>query len=205
MVFYSLIRIFASNIETITMKRKILLAVMLTLLTVSTARAQMFAVSTEATSDLLMAPSVGFELVTGNYTSVSLNGLFCQGCLLGKDIKVSALQPEYRYYFSGRPINKWFVGVGALGALFDITWKDKVYDGYALGLGLTYGYVINLNKHWSVDIHSGFGFVYYKRKEYFMHDNYDTYYTVDGQQQANAKGYYLMPTRIGVSVTYLIR
>jgi hypothetical protein len=38
-----------------------------------------------------------------------------------------------------------------------------------------------------------------------MHDNYDTYYTVDGQQQANAKGYYLMPTRIGVSVTYLIR
>lgn len=188
------------------MKRRILLAVVFMGLTMVT-RAQMFVVGTEATSDLLMAPSLGLELVTGNYSSVALNGFHCSGSWLGmlKDAKITALQPEYRYWFSGRPIHKWFVGVGGLGALYDITYKGKVYDGYALGVGLTYGYVINLTRRLNIDIHSGFGVVMYNRKEYYQHDSYDTYYTLDGQQRANAKGYYLLPTRIGVSVTYILK
>ena len=186
--------------------KKIFLVVILTVLAVTT-RAQMFVVGTEVTSDLLMAPAVSMELVTGNKTSVALNGFWTGGSWLGplKNAKITAIQPEYRYWFSGRPIHKWFVGGGAIGALYDITLKGKVYDGYALGLGATYGYVINVTRRMNIDIHGGFGFIYYNRKEYFLHDSYDTYYSLDGQQRANAKGYYLLPTRFGVSVTYILK
>lgn len=188
------------------MKRKILLAALLVFLSVTT-RAQMFVLGTEATSDLLMAPALSMELVTGNKSSVSLSGIYCGGSWLGalKEAKVTALQPEYRFWFSGRPIHKWFVGVGGIGALYNITHKSKVYDGYALGVGVTYGYVINLTRRLNIDIHSGFGLIAYNRKEYFLHDSYDTYYAHDGQPRSNAKGYYLLPTRLGVSVTYILK
>ncbi len=172
-----------------------------------TIRAQMFVVGTEATSTLLMAPSLSLELVTGNYTSLSLNGLWCGGSYVPmlKEAKVKALQPEYRYWFSGRPIHGWFLGAGGIGALYNITHKSKVYDGYALGIGATYGYVWNLTRRLNVEVHSGFGVIMYNRKEYFLHDNYDVYYTQDGQQKSNSKGYYLLPTRLGVTVSYILK
>ena len=172
-----------------------------------TMRAQMFVVGTEATSDILMAPSIGLELVTGNKTSVALNGFYCPGSWLGalKDADIKALQPEIRYWFSGRPIQRFFVGAGGIGALYNITHKGKIYDGYALGLGITYGYVINITERLNIDIHSGFGFIYYNRKEYYLHDNYDIDFSDAGQLRANSKGYYLLPTRVGVSVSYTLK
>jgi hypothetical protein len=170
----------------------------------TSAKAQLFVVSSEVTSDLLMAPSLGLEIVTGNRSSVSVNALISNG-LLGKDFKLTAFQPEYRYWFSGRPINKWFVGVGAVGALFDVRRKGKVYDGYGFGAGITYGYVWNITERLSIDFHSGFGIFYYTRKEYFEQDNYDVDYTENGIQRANATGYYLLPTRVGVSVSYILK
>lgn len=186
--------------------KRILFAVFLTYMTLSM-HAQMFVVGTEATSTLLMAPSVSMELVTGDKSSIALNGLWSGGSWLPalKKAKVKALQPEYRYWFSGRPIHGWFVGAGGLAALYDITHKGKVYDGYALGLGATYGYVLNLTSRLNIDIHSGFGLIMYKRKEYYLHDNFDAYYSIDGQQRANAKGYYLLPTRVGVTVSYVLK
>ena len=107
--------------------RRLLVALMLFTFCTS-AKAQLFVVSSEVTSDLLLAPSLGLEIVTGNRSSVSVNALITNG-LLGKDFKLTAIQPEYRYWFSGRPINKWFVGAGAIGAIFDVKHKGKVYDG----------------------------------------------------------------------------
>lgn len=191
-------------------RKKIIYKILFTVffvLSATVSRAQFFVLGTEVTSDVLMAPALSMELVTGNKTSLSINGLYCGGSWLGalKEAQVTALQPEFRFWFSGRPIHKWFVGAGGIGALYKITHKDKVYDGYALGLGVTYGYVVNLTQRLNIDIHSGIGFLYYKRKEYFLHDSYDTYYAPDGQPQANAKGFYLLPTRIGVSVTYILK
>ena len=181
------------------------LLVALVLFTVcASAKAQLFVVSTEATSDLLMAPNLGLEIVTGNRSSVGVSALYSSG-LLGKKFKIAAIQPEYRYWFSGRPINKWFVGAGGIGALFDVKYKGKVYDGYGFGAGITYGYVWNVTERLSIDFHSGFGVFFYTRKEYFEQDNYDVDYTENGVQRANATGYYLLPTRIGVSVSYILK
>jgi hypothetical protein len=97
-----------------------------------------------------------------------------------------------------------FIGIGGIGAVYDITWSGKVYDGTALGLGLTFGYVLPLKKRLNIDFHAGFGFIHYKHKEYFVGDQYDADYIFDGEQRANASGYYLLPTRIGVSVSYIL-
>jgi len=183
---------------------KILLVAMLLSLVCMETKAQLVVVNTEVTSDMLMAPSLGLEIVTGNRSSIGVNVLYSKG-LLGKDFKISAIQPEYRYWFSGRPINKWFVGGGGIAALFDVKRKGKVYDGYGFGIGVTYGYVWNLTERLSIDFHSGFGVFFYTRKEYFATDNYDIDYSLDGVQRANATGYYLLPTRVGISVSYILR
>ena len=184
--------------------RKLLFAMMLLFIFSMETKAQLVVVNTEVTSDMLMAPSLGLEIVTGNRSSIGINALYSNG-LLGKDFKISAIQPEYRYWFSGRPINKWFVGAGGIAALFDVKRKGKVYDGYGFGIGVTYGYVWNLTERLSIDFHSGFGVFFYTRKEYFATDNYDIDYAVDGVQRSNATGYYLLPTRVGISVSYILR
>jgi hypothetical protein len=191
--------------------KKIILALLLALSSLST-HAQLVAVSTEVSSDLLAMPSVGFELVTANKQSFALNVMGSVGTYWTKKLQGFLLHPEYRYWFSGRPIHKFFIGGAIVGGLYNMTWDGKVYDGFALGGGITYGYVFNIKSKapWlkdrlNIELHSGFGAIYYHRKEYFEHDNFDTDFAVDGLQRANASGYYLMPTRIGVSVVYIIK
>ena len=187
--------------------KRFFLIILITIAGMTELRAQMLVVNTELSSDLMMAPSLGVEIVTGEYSSIGVNALYGKK-ILGKDISITAVQPEYRYWFSGRPIHNWFIGVGGIGVLFDVKWKRKVYDGYGFGLGLTFGYVWNLklgkDKRLNLDFHAGFGGIYYNRKEYFENDNYDVDYTIDGQVRANASGYYLLPTRIGISVSYIL-
>lgn len=88
----------------------------------TTSRAQMVAVSTDVLMDALQTPSVGAELVVCERSSISLN-LFGNHNPWGKTMKIVGIQPEWRYYFSGRPMHRHFVGVGALGTQYDITWK----------------------------------------------------------------------------------
>ena len=120
--------------------KKILFAALLAVAS-ATARAQLVAVSTDVLMDALLTPSVGGELVVGERTSIGLS-LFGNHNPWGKTMKIMGLQPEWRYYFSGRPMHRHFVGIGGLGAQYDITWKGKVYDGSAAGIGLTFGYVL---------------------------------------------------------------
>lgn len=170
----------------------------------ATARAQMVAVGTDVLMDALQTPSVGAELVVGERSSIGLS-IFGNHNPWGKTMKVVGLQPEWRYYFSGRPMHSWFAGIGAVGAQYDITWKGKVYDGSALGAGLTFGYVISLTKRLNIDLHAGLGLIFYRQKEYFETDSYESDFDYGATAQSNAKGYTLLPTRIGVSVTYILK
>lgn len=168
------------------------------------AKAQMLAVNNDVLMDVMMTPNIGFELVVGERTTVGAS-IFGNYKPWGKDIKMIGVQPEYRYFFSGRPMHKFFVGAGALLGSYDITWSGKFYDGVALGGGLTFGYVINISNRLNIDCHAGFGAIIYKHKEYFENDNYDIDFSINGMQRTNAKGYYLLPTRIGVSLSYILK
>lgn len=167
------------------------------------ASAQRLAVNTDVAMDLLMTPSVGVEMTVGNRSTLGLNvtGNYKPW---GKDMKMLALQPEYRYYFSGRPVHSLFVGIGAAAAAYNLTLKGKVYDGVSYGGGITFGYVMNITRRLGIDFHAGFAALAYSRKEYYVGDNYNDY-IVDGRNKPNSHGYDLMPSRIGVSLTYILK
>lgn len=185
--------------------RRLLLVMLMTTAMALGVRAQLLAVSTELTSDAVLAPSLGFELVTASRSSLALNAVYGKS-ILGKKSKLLAVQPEYRYWFSGRPLSSWFIGVGTIATVYKITYKGKVYDGYGAGAGFTFGYAWNITRRLSLDFHSGLGAIFYRRKEYYTIDNYDVDYTdAQGYQRANARGYDLLPTRIGISVVYVLK
>lgn len=166
--------------------------------------AQKLAVGTNVLMDALMIPNLGAEVVVGERSVVGVHG-FGTYHPWGKDVRLLGVQPEYRYFFSGRPMNSFFVGVGGLAISYDITWSGKVYDGNAVGGGLTFGYVMPLTHRANLEFYSGFGAVVYHHKEYFEGDFYDTDYSIGGQLHANAQGYFLLPTRFGVSLTYILK
>lgn len=186
------------------MGMKKLLIIVIAALSGSYAKAQMVAVNTDLLMDLLATPSGGIELVVGERSTLGLD-------VMGnyhpwkKNMKMIVVQPEYRYYFSGRPMHKHFIGIGGLAASYDVKLKGKVHNGTGLGIGVVFGYVANLGKRFNIDFHAGFGAIGYKHKEYSIGDNYDSSYTENGELGTNATGYYLLPTRVGVSLTYILK
>ena len=167
--------------------------------------AQKLAINTDLAMDALTLPNLGLEITCGEKSTFSLNVMGGYHPWWGKESKLFGIQPEYRYYFSGRPMHSWFVGLGGIAGFYDMTLHDKVYDGLAYGAGLTLGYVFKLSPRWNIDLHAGVGAVGYNRKEYFVGDNYDIDYAVGDNLRTNSKGFYLMPTRIGVSITYILK
>lgn len=167
-------------------------------------KAQMLAVSTDALHDVLMMPSLGVEMVTGERTTLGLNA-FGGYHPWGNQSRMVSVQPEFRYFFSGRPMSREFVGIGAIGSLYDVTWSGKVYEGEAAGLGITFGYVLSLTHRLNLDFHAGFGVIVYQQKEYFVGDFYDTDFSKGGWLETNAHGYAVLPTRFGISLSYILK
>ena len=181
--------------------KKILLAIIFVLFGIS-AKAQMVALNTDVLKDVMMTPNAGIDLVVGERSTIG-GTIFGNYKPWGMDMKMIGTQAEYRYFFSGRPLHKFFVGASALALNYDITWKGKIYDGISLGAGVTFGYVINLTNRLNLDCHAGFGALVYKQKEYFEGDN--AIDAMGNQASTNAKGYYLLPTRFGVSLSYILK
>ena len=183
--------------------KKLLIIIFLSI-TLLPLHAQKVAISSNMLMDALMIPNVGAEVVVGERTVVGLHAFGCHRPW-GQDVHMMGFQPEYRYFFSGRPMNSFFVGAGTMAVSYDITWSGKVYYGNAIGAGLIFGYVMPLSHRVNLDFYSGFGMIAYRHKEYFKGDFYDSDYTTAGYHRANALGYTLLPTRIGVSLTYILK
>ena len=167
------------------------------------AAAQQVAVKTNALMWAALTPNLGFEVVTGEHTSVDLS-VFGHKNPYGVKSGLLGIQPQFRYWFNGRPLIREFIGVGALLSTYDITWKKSVYNGDAIGLGLVGGYVFSLGKRWNLELSGSFGFMYFLQKQYRINDNYDDYF-VDEAVKTNAKGYKLFPVDLGVTFIYIIK
>lgn len=167
------------------------------------AKAQMIAVNTNLASDALAIPDLGVEMVIGNRSTIGLNMLGAYKPH-GKNAKGFALQPEYRYWFGGRPMNHHFVGIGGLLGTYEAEWKSKMYKGDAVGLGLTFGYVFNLSRRLAIDCHAGLGLVRYHQKVYIQGPNNTEIYTGPRTYKSET-GNALIPTKIGISFMYIFR
>lgn len=184
--------------------RTLLLAAMI-LLSAPAARAQLIAVNTDVAMDAIAAPSLGVELVLGKKSSLNLNALYGEKVFY-RNMRIAALQPEWRIYLSGRPMYHHYFGVIGLLASYKMKFDGKWHDGDASGLGLSFGYVLPMTDRLLVDFHTSLGGVYYHQKEYNDGDSYDRkHLNSDGYPVANASGGHIIPLRIGVALTYIIK
>lgn len=185
--------------------RKILLTFAIIMMFTAGTKAQMLAVNTDLAMDAIMAPSFGVELVLGKKSSLNVNALYGSK-ILGKDVRIAALQPEWRVYMSGRPMYHHYIGAQGLLAQYKFKMKGKWRDGDASGIGVSFGYVLPIKDRLLVDFHTSAGAVFYHQKEYMVGDNYDAHYkNEEGYPVANANGQIIMPLRLGVSLTYIIK
>ena len=120
------------------------------------------------------------------------------------DSKVIGVQPEYRYWFNGRPMTREYIGVALLGTTYDMQFGRNVYDGDAVGVGLTAGYSLSLGKKLNIEFYGGFGVVGFWQKLYYKDDTYEDYFS-DGSVKTNSHGYKLMPVKLGVSISYILK
>lgn len=164
------------------------------------ASAQQVAVKTNALMWAAMTPNLGCEVVVGEHSSVDLSA-FGHSKPYGINSKLLAFQPEYRYWFNGRPMIREYIGIAAMIANYDISMNRYVYTGNALSLGLTGGYAFHLGSNWRFELSGGFGVLNFWQKFYYETDDYFADKTV----AANSWGYKLFPAKLGVTFTYIIK
>lgn len=151
----------------------------------------------------LMTPDIGVDIVVGEKSSVgaSISGHWHP---YGFNSKILSVQPQFRYWFSGRPFNREYIGASAIIATYDITTSSRVYRGTAEGLGLTGGYVMLLGKRCALEISGGLSLLYYNQKRYSSSDKFSGNYEGADDWSAS-KGLELIPSNIGVTFIYIIK
>ncbi len=160
--------------------------------------AQMVAVRTDALKDLLLTPNVGLDFVVGERYTLGAEVAFNHNPY-GLKMQMTSVTPEFRYWFNGRPFTRQYIGIVANMTGYNIALNNH-HHGDALGIGLSFGHVWTLTKRWNIDLTGSLGMIGYREKFYYKYDN-----IADYGERANARGYVLLPVRLGVSVVYVLR
>jgi len=172
------------------------LFVMVLLLSACGLRAQQLAVGTDIPALAMGIYNGGAELTVGNRSTIGVSLFGAYHPWISKSSKAIGIQPEYRYYFGGRPMYHHYVGIGLLAVNYDFKWKEKRYDGDAVGAGLTFGYVVSLGRRFSLDAHAGVGLLRYHHQENGVESL---------ESPIECREYVMMPTKIGVTLSYILR
>lgn len=167
-------------------KWKQILIVALVMLMPVKAHAQLMAVNTDAALLLTQTYNAGIEVTVGQRSTLGATVFGNYHPWILKDMRLVGLQPEWRYYFSGRPMMYHFFGVSLLVANYDFDWKDEHHHGDAAGAGLTFGYVLPLSERLNLDFHAGAGWIFYHEED-------------------KGVGSMILPTKLGISLSYIIR
>ena len=134
-----------------------------------TLMAQKVAVKTNLLYGATTSPNLALEFALGKKVTLEAGG----GLNLwtfddNKKFKHWLVQPELRYWFC-ESFNGHFIGLHGHGAEFNVSnwdipvgrldiFKEKRYEGYLYGAGLSYGYQWMLNNRWNLELSLGGGF-----------------------------------------------
>ncbi|MCC8036124.1 MAG: DUF3575 domain-containing protein [Rikenellaceae bacterium] len=156
-------------------------------------------------------PNVGIEVALNPKLSVEVSGAFNPWTFGSGDSNKKmvhlAFRPEIRFW----PYEVWdghFLGIHSLAAFYNTggidlplspfdNLKDNRYEGYAAGVGFSYGYQWYLATHWNIEVTAGIGYLYL---------NYDRYECRKcGERLGSSHKHWLGPTNLGVSFIYLFK
>lgn len=164
---------------------------------VQVCRAQLVSVKTNVLQDVLFVPNLDFSVTVSNKTAVGIS-VFGSQKVLGQQVKLLGIKPEFRYWLSGRAHTGYFVAASFTGLSYDIKWNSEFYKGDAFGGGIVFGYDIYLSKHFTLDLHGGCGAFYYR------HD-----YHIEGDkilvENFREHGVVILPYDLGVSIIYIFK
>ena len=190
--------------------RKLLILLFLSCCSAGPAAAQRFGVKTNAlhwaTAGTLNA---GLDAGVGKRTSLELTGDYNPWTLdrdENQKLKFWSVMPEFRYWLCER-FNGHFFGLHSGYGEYNISGvripfqnkstQEHRYEGWATGIGISYGYTWILGKRWNLEANIGAGYIYTK------YDKYEC--KTCGRFKGNQKKHYFGPTKAGISLIYIIK
>lgn len=170
---------------------------------------QNIALKTNALYWATTTPNIGLELGLGKRTSIDLSGGYNPWTLnkeTNRKIKHWMAMPEFRYWLCER-FNGHFFGIhtgfsqyniGGVRVLFQPEHtKDYRYEGWATGVGISYGYTWIIGKRWNIEATIGAGYIYSQYGKYECRNC--------GRLKGNSDKHYFGPTKAGLSLIYIIK
>ena len=190
--------------------------IFLVLLTVQESKAQ-FALKTNLLYDALTTPNLGAEIGIGERSTISLvyglNPWSYDSEYGRRKAKHWVVMPEYRWWTCTK-FDGHFIGVHAMGGQFNAAnmniplpgvffsgdnlskgVRDKRYEGWFAGIGVTYGYQWVLSRHWNFEAEIGAGYNYVNYKKFNCSEC--------GGKIGEGNTNYLGITKLGLSFIYL--
>ena len=172
------------------------------------ARVEKVAVKTNLLYWATTTPNAGFEFGLGKKTTLDISGGYNPWTLdKGDNRKVRhfVVKPEFRYWLCER-FQGHFFGVHAGYGEYNIsavhiplveTSRDDRYQGWGAGVGISYGYSWILGRRWNLEATIGVGYVYFDYKRYDC--------VTCGPFRNAASKHYFGPTKLGISLIYMIK
>lgn len=186
------------------MNRKLFLTFLLVLCGSWSVSAQQIAVKTNLLYWATTTPNLGIEVALSDHSTVSISANYNPWTVNGRaKIQHWFIQPEYRYWLSGK-FTRSFFGAHLIGGKYDMggfklplnvfsSFRTHHYKGWAAGFGVSYGYQFYISPHWNLEAVIGIGYV---RTKYDRHD-------LDGKYEYTHSRNYFGPTQIGLTFVYL--
>jgi len=168
------------------------------------ASAQKWGIKTNLVSDATTTPNLGIELKLGRKTTLDIPFQYNPWTFSeNKKIEHMLVQPEFRRWFC-EPFTGHFLGVHAHYGTYDVggfgplrVIEENRFEGWLAGAGISYGYSFVLGDRWSLEATIGAGYVY------FESDRYEKF--KDGAFLKSTKLHYFGPTRLGLTLIFLIQ
>ncbi|MCM1302216.1 MAG: DUF3575 domain-containing protein [Alistipes senegalensis] len=174
-----------------------LVILLLCVLAAHTASAQIFAVRADALAALTGTLHLGTEAAVTDRWSVEVSGYWNPIDTPKRSLNFAAVQVGGRYWLYEAFVGH-FIGSHLSYVDYDLGNRTRRYDGWAFGIGFSYGYSWMLAKRWNVSVEAGIGLFHTKdtRRDPTVGDWYDEYVYRN-------RRWTLAPSRLEVSFSYL--
>lgn len=189
--------------------RKLLFIIFFCLVLVNKAFTQVLALKTNLAADVVLSPNMSLELKLGSRFTLDLSGHY--NPFYAKESlhrwRYWLVQPEFRIW-GCEPFFGHFWGIHFLLGEYNISshhlpfglyrgTRNGRYEGFVAGAGISYGYHWILSPRWGIEMELGAGYV---------RAGYHRYRCVHcGEETNRGHKYYMGPTKVAVSLVYLLK